>query len=169
MASKDHSQNRQKIPEKEAAKNPLSEIETDIRNLMKRCGSLSRDLEESQQKCEKDTQKMLLGFVEVADAFDNVFRNIRPKLDAADQQTKIWLDNFQTVYELLQRAMGTAGITPIEAMVGQKVNPHWHNVFEVVERPGKTNGIIVEEIKKGYLWRNKLLRAADVKAVRNPS
>jgi len=150
-------------------RNPLAGIESEIRNLMKRCGSLTRDLEEAKQQGEKGARKMLLEFVAVADAFENVFRNIRPKMDSADPQARLWVDNFDTVYELHKRAMEAAGITPVEAIVGEKVNPHWHNVFEVVENPGLKNGTITEEIKKGYIWRGKLLRAAEVKAVKNPS
>lgn len=148
-------------------KNPLCEIESDIRVLMKNCGKLNYEMDAYKNKTESDTKKMLLNFIEVADAFENVFRNIESRLDSADQQAKTWVSNFRTVYRLLQRSLNTWGVIPIETVIGEKANPNWHNVFEVVEQPEREDETIVEEIKKGYMWNGKLLRAADVKTVRN--
>ncbi|NLT17096.1 MAG: nucleotide exchange factor GrpE, partial [Clostridiales bacterium] len=39
---------------------------------------------------------------------------------------------------------------------------------EAEEDPGRENGAILEEIKKGYLWKGRLLRSAEVRAVNNP-
>lgn len=147
--------------------NPLSEIEMDIRALMKRCGTLTYDLNESGKKWELDTKKMLLDFIEVVDAFENLFRNIMAKEVFVDQQTKIWIGNFRSVYKMLLRALKKANVTPLETVIGEKVNPYWHNIVEVVKRPDLEDGVIVEEIKKGYLWNGELLRAADVKTVKN--
>lgn len=146
---------------------PLLDIEADIRALMKKCGSLAHEASESQKKSESDAKKMLLSFIEVADAFENVFKNIGARADAVDQQTKIWIGNFRTIYKLLTRALTGAGVTPIETIIGEKANPHWHNVVEVLKQPNRENETILEEIKKGYLWNGKLLRATDVKAVKN--
>ncbi len=147
--------------------NPLYDIEADIRDLMKRCGTLAHELSESQNNWESDTKKMIVGFIEVADAFENVFRNLGSRQDLVDEQTKIWINNFETVYKLLMRALENQSVTPIETMIGNKANPHWHNVVEAVRKPDLDNGTVVEEIRKGYLWRGKLLRAADIKAVSN--
>jgi molecular chaperone GrpE (heat shock protein) len=147
--------------------NPLHDIEMDIAALMKRCGSLASELEDYKNQSQASNKKMLLGFIEVADAFENVFRSIGPRLDAADQQTRIWVNNFRTIHKMLLRALTSCGITPIETIIGTKANPHWHNVTEIIQQPDREGETIVEEIKKGYLWHGALLRAADVKAVKN--
>lgn len=145
----------------------LSDIESDIRTILKTCGSLIYELNESQKRYESDTKKMLLDYIGVVDAFERVFKNIEPKLEFADEQTKIWINNFRSVYRQLLRALKSAGVTPIETIIGEKVNPYWHNVEEVVEFPGRENETIVEEIVKGYLWKGKLLRTSSVKVVKN--
>lgn len=147
--------------------NPFSDIEVDIRTLMKRCGILTHELNELQNKWELNTKKLLLEFIGVADAFENRFREIKTQSDSIDAKTKSWLEKFLPVYKLLLRALKSAGVTPIETIIGEKANPFWHNVSETVEREDLENETIVEEIKKGYIWKGKLLRAADIKAVRN--
>lgn len=147
--------------------NHLDEIEKDIRDLISKCGSLTAELDNLRNETEASTRKMLLDFIEVADAFENVFHSIGPKLEAADQQTRIWMTNFRTVYKVLLRALNSCGVTQIEAAIGMKANPHWHNVTEVVKQADREDETIVEEIRKGYLRQGKLLRPSDVKAVKN--
>ena len=45
-------------------------------------------------------------------------------------------------------------------------DPQWHKVAEIVVDETKPEGTIVEELKKGFLWRNQILRKAEVVVVR---
>ena len=147
--------------------NPLLMVEADIKNLMILNGKLVYELNEAKQNFSVDTKKMLLGFIEIADAFENLFNHIRIKLEASDQQTKIWVNNFNTIYKSLLRMLRTLNVIPIEIVIGEKANPEWHDVIEVVKDHSLQHEIIVEEIKKGYLWNGILLRASAVKSVKN--
>ena len=147
--------------------NPIRDIEFDIGDLIKKCGALVHERDEYKIKTDSNIKKMLLDFLEAVDAFENVFKNIGVKESILDQQIKIWVGNFRTVYRLLFRALKAAGVIPIETIIGEKANPHWHNVVEVCKDPNKDNETIVEEIKKGYLWNGEILRMAEVKAVKN--
>ncbi len=147
--------------------NPLVDLENDIRELMKKYGTLVHKMNEYEIKVEGDTKKILLSFIEVADAFDNTFKQINPRLASTDKQTKKWISNFRTIFKMLLRALKLWNVTPIEIIIGEKANPYWHEITEVIKNPAKENETIIEEIKKGYLWNGKLLRAAEVKAVSN--
>jgi molecular chaperone GrpE len=147
---------------------PLFEIEQDVRRLLKDYSVLRQETDEYREKTESDFKKLLLSFIEVADAFENVWRNINPKLNGADPQAKKWAASFKTVYRMLIRALSGWDVVPIETMVGEKADPLWHKVLEAEEDPGRENGAILEEIKKGYLWKGRLLRSAEVRAVNNP-
>jgi len=57
------------------------------------------------------------------------------------------------------------GAEPIEAM-GKKFDPVLHEVVEEVEAKDKEPGTVAEEIQKGYLINNKLLRPAKVKILK---
>lgn len=147
--------------------NPFIDIESDLSTLIKKCGFLTAELNEYKIKTESNTKKMLLAFIEVIDAFENVFENIRIKADSVDQQTKIWVGNFRTVYRLLLRSLKTAGVIPMETIIGDKADPYWHKVVEVIEDPDRDSETVVEIIRKGYFWNGKILREAEVKAVKN--
>jgi len=147
-------------------KDPLSLIENDIKTLMEKNSELEQKLVDHQHKSGKKQKKILLKIVECVDAFERLFNNIEPKLDNADKQIKIWVNNFKTIYKLLLKTLESAEVSPIETIIGSIADPNFHKVVEVVEDPEKEDGIIVEEIKKGYLINNKLLRTAEVKAVK---
>ncbi len=46
---------------------------------------------------------------------------------------------------------------------GRLLDPHTMRVVETVCQPGIDEGIVVGEYRKGFLWQDKLLRAAEVK------
>jgi len=147
--------------------NPLADIEADMRTLMRRCGALRHELDEAKKNHGTETRQFLLNLLPVVDGFENVFHHIGARLEAADQQTKIWVGNFRTVYKLLLRVLKGAEVVAIDVQIGQKVNPAWHAVAETKEDPGRENETIVEEITRGYLMKGALLRPADVIVVKN--
>ena len=46
---------------------------------------------------------------------------------------------------------------------GAPVDPQIARVVEVVQEPGLDNGVVVEELRKGFRWGDQLLRPAEVK------
>lgn len=72
-------------------------------------------------------------------------------------------------YELLQgrlkRALVAEQIRRIEAR-GRAVDPERMTVVEVVEAPGQSSGTVLDEVRRGYTWRGRVLRFAEVRAVR---
>jgi molecular chaperone GrpE (heat shock protein) len=51
--------------------------------------------------------------------------------------------------------------------VGQSFDPRWHRISELVQDPDRPDGTIVRQDLKGYVWRNLVLREAEVDVVRN--
>jgi molecular chaperone GrpE len=50
--------------------------------------------------------------------------------------------------------------------VGEQVDPHTMNVIEIADAPDRPPGIVIEEVRRGYWWRAKVLRCAEVRATR---
>lgn len=153
--------------EENQVKNPMELIENDIRNLMKKYYSLSQEFDDYKNKTEVSTKKIFLRFIEVADDIENILNNSSSETNEENRQTKDLISNFQLVLKKLLRELKECGVMPIPVTAGEKVDPNRHNVVEIVEENGKEDGIIIEEIKKGYMWENKLLRVADVKVIKN--
>jgi molecular chaperone GrpE len=86
----------------------------------------------------------------------------------ADEQRKV-LDSLVEGYDLvrgrLQRAMRREGLEQI-ASLGRPVDPHTMTVVEAVEDPAQLPGTVVEEVRPGYRWQGRVLRFAEVRAVR---
>ena len=65
----------------------------------------------------------------------------------------------------IERALREHEIYRIES-VGRHVNPSEMTVVELVDSPDTEPETVVEEIRPGYKWRDKVIRCAEVRAVR---
>jgi molecular chaperone GrpE len=52
------------------------------------------------------------------------------------------------------------------AALGQPLDPHTMRAAEVEQRNDVDNGVVTEELRKGYTWQGELLRLAEVKVNR---
>ena len=88
--------------------------------------------------------------------------------DAEDRQRIIdaQAEGHAMVRKRLERAMAKEGLFRT-ATVGLPVDPHTMTVVEVVEGNGHPPGTVVEEIRPGYRWNDKVVRYAEVRAARN--
>lgn len=66
------------------------------------------------------------------------------------------------IYRQLDQLLVQEGLQPIEA-VGQPFNPEFHQAVMQVESEEHDEGIVIEEIQKGYLLKDKVIRPAMVK------
>ena len=57
--------------------------------------------------------------------------------------------------------MRSEGLKPIEA-AGKKFNPYLHEVM-LKEKSDKDDGVVLEELQKGYMLNDKVLRHSKVK------
>ncbi|MDI6890876.1 MAG: nucleotide exchange factor GrpE [Thermodesulfovibrionales bacterium] len=67
----------------------------------------------------------------------------------------------------LQRTMEKYGVTPIEA-TGKPFDPLVHHAVTLVEREDIEEKIVVEEFRKGYMFRDKVLRPSLVAVSKKP-
>jgi molecular chaperone GrpE len=67
-------------------------------------------------------------------------------------------------YELLKRY----GVSPLDT-VGKTFDPHYHEALMQVEREELPEHTVVEEMQKGYLLNERLIRTAKVKVSRKKS
>jgi molecular chaperone GrpE len=146
---------------------PFSELKRRVEGLIREKETTKYEFNKFRIESEEETKKFLLELLEVVDAFERLFNIIKERGEKIDQQTKIWIGNFRTIYKLLLRALREFGISQIDTLRGDQVNPHVHSVVELVQKAGQKDGTIVEIIKKGYWWKDKILRPVEVKVVKN--
>lgn len=72
------------------------------------------------------------------------------------------LKGIEMTFRQLDQALEQEGLKRMEA-AGQPFNPEFHQAIQQVESEEHEEGIIVEEVMKGYLFKDKVLRPAMVK------
>lgn len=72
------------------------------------------------------------------------------------------LKGVDMIFRQLDQVLAAEGLKPMEA-VGQPFNPEYHQAIMQVESDEHEEGIVVEELQKGYLLKDKVLRPAMVK------
>ncbi len=91
---------------------------------------------------------------------DNFERAISASKESGD------FESFSKGVDMIFRQFGQLleqeGVKPIEA-VGQPFNPEVHQAVMQVESDEHEEGIVVEELQKGYVMKEKVLRPAMVK------
>jgi molecular chaperone GrpE len=75
------------------------------------------------------------------------------------------IEGYGLILGRLGRAMEAEQVRPI-ACVGKPVDPESMIVVEVVDDPNRPPGQVVEEVRRGYTWRGRVFRLAEVRAVR---
>jgi molecular chaperone GrpE len=61
----------------------------------------------------------------------------------------------------LERALQQYGLEPIPA-VGRPFDPEQMEVVDVVPDSGQPPGEVIEEVRRGYFWRGRVFRYAQV-------
>ena len=143
-------------------------IEDDLRRFMRQCAKLELTVSDKERQHTSKMEEFLLRLIEVLDSFEQLFQNISDKQDKIDQQTKIWIGNFRTIYRFLKSIIDEQGVIELE-IIDWSFNPHSHRVIETVVDLSKPDGTIVRQTQKGYLWQDRIIRKAEVIVVRNNS
>ncbi len=97
-----------------------------------------------------------------------VIEKILPLVDsferglASAQEGDAFAEGMQMVYKQLMTALSEMGVEPIET-VGQTFDPNLHNAVMHVEEPEAGENVVVEELQKGYRYKDFVVRYSMVK------
>jgi len=146
--------------------NSLESIDSDVRALIYRLAAAEQHHSEQEQEFQNRNKALLLALIDVLDAFERVFTIIRKKQDQVNPQMEKWVGNFSTVRRLLENLIFEQGVRAIENL-DDGFNPEWHKATDTVSDNSKADGAIAKVVLKGYVWRNTVLRKAEVVTVCN--
>ena len=91
----------------------------------------------------------------VADDFDRAIE-ARPPTVADDP----WFQGIAAIDRKLRLLLDSEGVTPIDASPGRPFDPREHEAIANVPDADKPEGTIVEEIRRGYRLRDRVIRPA---------
>ncbi|MDR7000401.1 nucleotide exchange factor GrpE [Neobacillus niacini] len=146
------------LKEIEGLKNKLDEadnrylrLQADFDNFRRR----SRlDLEASEKY---RAQKLITDLLPALDNFERAM-----KVEVDNDQAKSLLQGMDMVYRGIADALKKEGVEPIEA-VGKEFDPHLHQAVMQESNENFGPNIIIEEFQKGYLLKDRVIRASMVK------
>jgi molecular chaperone GrpE len=94
-----------------------------------------------------------------------VIEAIRSDGPAREQLFDSFLEGYGLIANRLRRVLASEQIAHIPCE-GKPVDPELMTVIEVVDEPRDRPGTVVKELRRGYTWRGRLIRCAEVQAVR---
>jgi molecular chaperone GrpE len=93
-------------------------------------------------------------------ALDNFERAL--KTEATNDQAKTLIQGMEMVYRQLSDALKQEGLTEIPT-VGQTFDPNLHQAVMQVEDSEFESNTVIEELQKGYMLKDRVIRPAMVK------
>lgn len=91
---------------------------------------------------------------------DNFERALAAGKESSDHEAL--LKGVEMIFRQFDSVLASEGLQPMNA-VGQPFNPEFHQAIMQVESDEYEEGIVVEEVQKGYMLKDKVVRPAMVK------
>ncbi len=128
----------------------------DFANYRKR---IERERTEAELRMRMDLVRKLLP---IKDDFQRALQNI-----PAEHADSPWVQGVVLIENKLHKLLEEADVVPIEAL-GKPFDPNYHEAVMEEQSKDYPPGVVMEEVRKGYLMGKKLLRPTMVKVSKGP-
>ena len=81
-----------------------------------------------------------------------------------DEKESAFVEGMDKVYRQMIKELDAIGVKPIEA-VGKEFDPEYHNAVMQVESEEYDSGIVAQELQKGYIYHDSVVRHSMVAVV----
>ncbi|MEF2964749.1 nucleotide exchange factor GrpE [Paenibacillus sp. M1] len=116
-----------------------------------------RTIKEKEELGKYASAKLITELLPVVDNFERA-------LGSASENAEIssYAKGVEMIFRQLEGVLKAEGLVPMES-VGTPFNPEYHQAIMQVESDEYEEGTVVEEVQKGYMLKDKVLRPAMVK------
>ena len=142
---------------KKEKKNPLQDKVDELNDKVLR---QMAEFENFRKRTDKEkAQQFELGQSNVLEKLLPIVDNFERGLAAVPEGEKdgAFADGMNKIYKQLMTELENLGVTPIEA-VGKEFDPNFHNAVMQVESSEYESGIVAQELQKGYMFHDTVLR-----------
>jgi molecular chaperone GrpE len=155
-------------------KGALEEFRGVFETLQASHDTLDRALDRSATECRKQNREMLRGLLlDMLDIYDrmeaglDILQNYAPPGFWGRAKHQAFVDSLRegqgmTLRRFLQ-VLARYRTLPIETL-GRPLDPHTMRAVESVCDPAFAHNSVVEELRKGFIWEDEVLRPAEVRA-----
>lgn len=134
--------------------------DTQIEELTDRVRRTMAEFDNFRKRSEKEKSAMFeIGAKDIIERILPVIDNFERGLSSMPEDVKgsSFAEGMEMIYKQLLKNLEEAGVKPIEA-VGQQFDPNFHNAVMHVEDEEQGENVVVQELQKGYLYRDSVVR-----------
>jgi molecular chaperone GrpE len=137
----------------------LLRVTADLENFKKRA------LREREEAVKFSNESLMKKLIPVLDNFDMALAaaNQNPGANAQSLQTGVAM-----IFQQLRSALVESGLEEVDAS-GKLFDPNWHEAVSQQESPDVPEGNVLQQLRKGYKLRDRLIRPATVVVAKKPA
>lgn len=144
----------------DALKEQIGQLEDRVKRQMAEFENFRKRTErEKQSMFETGARSVIEKILPVVDNFERGLATV-PEENSGDP----FVEGMNRVYRQLLTELDNIGVKPIEA-VGQEFDPNLHNAVMQVASEEYESGVVVQELQKGYTYRDVVVRHSMVAVV----
>ena len=153
--------------ESSAPASELQKLKAERDSLLDRLARAQAEFENARRRASKEQQD----FRDYALA-DSI-KSLLPVVDSLERALQVQSDGaelrsgVELIYRQLLAALAKLSVNPIVAK-GEPFDPRYHEAIEMVETGDAPDHQVIEELQRGYKFKDRLLRPAMVKVAKNP-
>ncbi|MBR4758972.1 MAG: nucleotide exchange factor GrpE, partial [Lachnospiraceae bacterium] len=142
------------------SKERIAELEDKVKRQLAEFENFrNRTEKEKAQMYDMGAKSVLEKILPVIDNFERGLATV-PEEDAGGA----FAEGMNMIYKQLLSELEKIGVTPIEA-VGKEFDPNLHNAVMQMESEEYESGIVAQEMQKGYMYRDTVIRHSMVAVV----
>jgi molecular chaperone GrpE len=152
--------------ESSASEAELQKLKAERDSLLDRLARTQAEFENARRRAGKEQQEFR--DYAVADAI----KSLLPVVDSLERALQVKSDpaefrgGVELIYKQLQAALAKLSVNAIVSK-GEAFDPRYHEAIEMVETTQVPDHQVIEELQRGYKFRDRLLRPAMVKVAKN--
>lgn len=163
-----------KTPTKKELQQQVEELEKKLEEKEKEAGKYLSQLKYAKadlENIQKQSHKRLQDIMDKANG--GLLQQLLPLVDemeilaTRDADKDKLVQGMGMVLKKMQKVMEGEGVRAIEAE-GHPFDPYRHDAVMEVETAEEPDGIVLEEVLRGYMYKDRVLRASVVKVARCP-
>lgn len=143
----------------------IRELETKLQEQENKLLRILADFENAKRRATLDkealnkykAQSLLTNLLPVLDNFERALA-----VEVKAEETQSLLTGMEMIYRNLMDSLKGEGLIEIEAQ-DQEFDPNFHQAVMTDSDPDKASGIVLQELQKGYMLKDRVLRPTMVK------
>ncbi len=136
----------------------LKYMQADLENFKKRS---EREAEQIRNHC---NERLITELLDVKDELELAVKNAEISKDSTD----VLLEGVEMTLKKLRKVLEQEGVTQIDNPEGKVFDPSLHHAVAAEEKEDVEDGTVLEEIRRGYILKGKVIRPTIVKVAVKP-